>query len=72
VFFEGVHLRVRFCLDHLSRVKMAAFQFYLQWGKQKKPQGIKSGDWGGCVITVMLLWYKNSLVKKEVWGGVSS
>jgi hypothetical protein len=27
VFSEGVQHRLRFCLDHLSRIKMAAFHF---------------------------------------------
>jgi hypothetical protein len=35
VFCEGVHHRLRFCHDHLSCVKMVAFQFYLQSGRQK-------------------------------------
>jgi hypothetical protein len=30
VFCKGIQHRLRFCLDHLSCVKMAAFQFYLQ------------------------------------------
>jgi hypothetical protein len=29
VFCEGVQHRLRFCLDYLNCVKMAAFQFYL-------------------------------------------
>jgi hypothetical protein len=29
VFCEGVQHRLRFCLDHLHYVKMAAFEFYL-------------------------------------------
>jgi hypothetical protein len=36
VFSEGVQHRQRFCLDHLNCVKMAAFQLYLQSGKQLK------------------------------------
>jgi hypothetical protein len=36
VFCEGVQHHLQFCLDHLSCVKMAAFQFYLQSGKQTK------------------------------------
>jgi hypothetical protein len=32
---EGVQQCLQFCLDRLSCVKMAAFQFYLQLGKQK-------------------------------------
>jgi hypothetical protein len=35
VFCEGVQHRLRFCLDHIDCVKMAAFQFYLQSGKQR-------------------------------------
>jgi hypothetical protein len=34
VFCKGVH-RLRFCHDHLRCVIMAAFQFYLQSGKQE-------------------------------------
>jgi hypothetical protein len=36
VFCKGIEHRLRFCLDHLSCIKMAAFQFYLQSGKQRK------------------------------------
>jgi hypothetical protein len=36
VFCKGVQRRSRFCLNHLSCIKMAAFQFYLQSGKQTK------------------------------------
>jgi hypothetical protein len=36
VLCEGVRHRLRFCLNHLSCVKMAAFQFYLQSGKQRR------------------------------------
>jgi hypothetical protein len=36
MFCEGVQHRLRFCLDHLSCVKIAAFQFYLQSGKGMK------------------------------------
>jgi hypothetical protein len=32
---DGVQHHLQFCLVHLSCVKMAAFQFYLQSGKQK-------------------------------------
>jgi hypothetical protein len=55
VFCEGVQHRLRFCLDHLSCVKMAAFQFYRQSEKQKSNVG------GG--TTVMLILVKNSLGK---------
>jgi hypothetical protein len=54
VFCEGVQHRLRFCLEHLNCVKMAAFQFYFQSGKQKSRVG-------GLVFSV-----KNSLLKKEV------
>jgi hypothetical protein len=36
MFCEGVQHYQRFCLSHLSCVKMAAFHFYLQSGKQRK------------------------------------
>jgi hypothetical protein len=36
VFSEGVQDRLRFYLDHLNFVKMAAFQVYLQSGKQRQ------------------------------------
>jgi hypothetical protein len=39
VFCEGVQHRLRFCLDHLNCVKTAAFQFYVQSGKQKSRVG---------------------------------
>jgi hypothetical protein len=58
LFFEDVQHRLRFCLDHLSYVKMAAFQFYLQSGKQKSRVG---GGW-----QLILFLVKNSLVKKEM------
>jgi hypothetical protein len=45
VFRVGVQHRLWFCLDHLNRVKMAAFQFYLQSGKQKSRVG---GGWQSC------------------------
>jgi hypothetical protein len=35
VFSESVQHRLRFFFDHLTSVSMAAFQFYLQSGKQK-------------------------------------
>jgi hypothetical protein len=56
VFREGVQHSLRFCLKHLSCVKMAAFQFYLQSGKQRNVAEEKGGWWA----TVMFL------VKKEV------
>jgi hypothetical protein len=39
VFCEGDQHCLRFCLHHLSCVKMAAFQLYLQSGKQKRRVG---------------------------------
>jgi hypothetical protein len=36
VFCEGVQHRLQFYLDHLNCVKTAAFQIYLQSGKQRK------------------------------------
>jgi hypothetical protein len=36
MFCEGLQHRLRFYLDHLNCVKIAAFQFYLQSGKQRK------------------------------------
>jgi hypothetical protein len=36
VLCVGVQHRLRFCLDHLNCVKMAAFQFYIQSGTQRK------------------------------------
>jgi hypothetical protein len=36
VSYEGVQHRLRFCFDQLTCVKMAEFQFQLQWRKQKK------------------------------------
>jgi hypothetical protein len=57
VFCEGVQHSLRFCLNHLTCVKMAAFQFYLESGKQREIV------WVG--TTVILFLVKNSLVKKE-------
>jgi hypothetical protein len=45
VFCEGVQHRMRFCLDYLSCVKMAAFQLYLQSADRKT-----SGGWGATVM----------------------
>jgi hypothetical protein len=39
VFCEGGQHRLRFCLDHLGCVKMAALQFYLQQENREKLQG---------------------------------
>jgi hypothetical protein len=52
LFCEDVQHCLRFSLDHLSCVKMAACQFYLQPGRRRKLW------WVGVV--------KNSLVKEEV------
>jgi hypothetical protein len=40
VFCDDVQHRIRFCPQHLNCVNMAAFQFYLQSGKQKKVGGV--------------------------------
>jgi hypothetical protein len=44
MFCEAVQHRLRFCLHHLSCVKMAAFQFYLQSGKQWKLGWVRDGS----------------------------
>jgi hypothetical protein len=44
VFCEGLQHRMRFCLDHHSCIKMAAFQSYLQSGKQKKVGWVRGGS----------------------------
>jgi hypothetical protein len=44
VFCEGVRHRLRFCLDHLSSVKMATIQFYLQSEKQRKAGWVGDGS----------------------------
>jgi hypothetical protein len=36
VFCVGVQHHLQFCFNHINRVKMADFQFYLPSGKQKK------------------------------------
>jgi hypothetical protein len=36
IFCDSVQLWMKFCLDHVSCVKMVAFRFYLQFGKQKE------------------------------------
>jgi hypothetical protein len=56
VFCEGVQHHLWFCLDHLICVKMAAFQFHLQSGEQRKV------GWVGGDSHVV----KNILVKTEV------
>jgi hypothetical protein len=53
-----VQHRLRSRLDHLSCVKMAAFQFYLQSKKQ--------GKVGWVEAIVMLFLVKNVVVGKEV------
>jgi hypothetical protein len=55
---EDVQHRLRFCLNQHSCVKMAAFQPYLQFGKQTKVR------WVGTRVVLVLV--KNSLVKEEV------
>jgi hypothetical protein len=64
VFCEGVQHRLRFCLDHLNCVKMAAFGSIFNWGNRDK-----YGWWG---TKVMLFWSKTILWKKEVWDGALS
>jgi hypothetical protein len=54
-FYENVQLHLRFCLDHLSCVKMAIGIFR-----------DKAGERGGWKSTVMLFFVKNLLLKKEV------
>jgi hypothetical protein len=39
LFCDGVQHHLRFCLDHISCVNTAVFQFYLQSGKQKRCGG---------------------------------
>jgi hypothetical protein len=46
VFCKDVQHHLRFCLNHLNRVKTEAFQFYLQSGKQRKV------GWGGRTYVV--------------------
>jgi hypothetical protein len=41
VFYECVQHSLQFCLDHLNNVKMVAFQFYLQSGKQGKVEWVE-------------------------------
>jgi hypothetical protein len=64
---EGVQHRLQFCLGYLICDKMAAFQFYLQSGKQRQVSGnqVRRVGWEG--KTVMLVLVKYFLVKKEVW-----
>jgi hypothetical protein len=59
VFCDGVQHHLSFYLSHLSCVKMAAIQFYLQLGKQIKVGWVWEGE------AVMFL-VKNPLVKEEV------
>jgi hypothetical protein len=59
MFCEDVQHHLRLCLNHLNCVKIAAFQFYLQVGKQKSRVG--RGQQSCCS------WSKNFLVKEEAW-----
>jgi hypothetical protein len=52
MFCEGVQRHLRFCLDHLSGVKMAAFQFYLHSKKQKSKVD------GERVMLFLVPWWK--------------
>jgi hypothetical protein len=40
MLYEGVRHSLRICLDHLNYDKMAAFQSYLQSGKQRKVEWV--------------------------------
>jgi uncharacterized membrane protein len=63
-FCEGAQHYLRLCLDHLSCVKMVAFQFYLQLRKQKSRRDqVRSVGWVG--TTVMLFLVKKSVKVKE-------
>jgi hypothetical protein len=64
MFCGDVQQHVWFCLDHVNRVKMAAFQFSLNRGTRKI--GWVGGRQSCCFRQ------KNSLLKKEVWDGVLS
>jgi hypothetical protein len=44
VVYESVQRCLRFYLSHLNCVKMGAFQFYLQSGKQKSRVGGEKGS----------------------------
>jgi hypothetical protein len=54
--FEGVYLCVRFFIDQLTCVKMAAFHFYLQSGKQKC--GMGWGQQSSCFWSKIPWWKK--------------
>jgi hypothetical protein len=41
-YWKSCFVRVRFCLDHLNCVKMAAFQFCLQLTKQRKSGWVRT------------------------------
>jgi hypothetical protein len=56
VFCEGVQHRLPFCLHHLSSVKMAASQFYLQSGKERKVGW--AGDDSHVVFGKRIPWWK--------------
>jgi hypothetical protein len=62
VFCEGVQHHLRFCLDPLNCVKMAAFQFYLQSGKQRKL-------WRGQVRQVGWVWDDSHIVFSKKFPG---
>jgi hypothetical protein len=53
-----VEVYFQFCLDHLGCVKMAAFQFYLQPGKQRKVEWVRDDS--------HVVGKKKSLVKMQV------
>jgi hypothetical protein len=55
VFCEGVQHRLRFCLDHVSCVKMAAFQFYFQSGKQRREEWARDDSH---VVSAKIPWWK--------------
>jgi hypothetical protein len=58
MFCEAVQHRLRFCLHHISCVKMAAFQFYLQLRKQRTVGWVET--------TVVLVLVKYSLMEKKM------
>jgi hypothetical protein len=67
VFCEGVQHCLQFYLNHFICVKMVAFQFYLQLGKQKSRVGgddilffvkislVKKGNVRGCIVMMQQL-----------------
>jgi hypothetical protein len=44
MYCEGIQHRLRFCLKHLNYVKMVAFKFYLQLGKQRKVEWVRDNN----------------------------